>query len=182
MRKKIKKKDIATENIATLWYVDECQNFWFDIGVLYHYHFTIHPLSARISEDSDYTSDVNYPVGQHPNSSASQFLAVANQMSTPQRSLEASRENSYERDEGGQYGGDLGLQEDYSEENGILKGDKSRTDYYDSYTMEHNKKNESHMLISEDTLSYNSRPNNRKDYRCSWCWCCVPVIWSKTLF
>ncbi|BES94156.1 Hypothetical protein NTJ_06965 [Nesidiocoris tenuis] len=51
------------------------------------------------SEDSDYTSDLNYPVGQHANSSASQFRSAAHQMPTPQRSLETSRENSYETDE-----------------------------------------------------------------------------------
>ncbi|XP_073960325.1 unc-13 isoform X6 [Choristoneura fumiferana] len=51
------------------------------------------------SEDSDYTSDLNYPVGQHANCSASQFRTAAHQMHTPQRSLEVSRENSYERDE-----------------------------------------------------------------------------------
>lgn len=54
---------------------------------------------AGYSEDSDYTSDLNYPVGQHANSSASQFRNTAHQMSTPQRSLETSRENSYETDE-----------------------------------------------------------------------------------
>ncbi|XP_049702299.1 phorbol ester/diacylglycerol-binding protein unc-13 [Helicoverpa armigera] len=51
------------------------------------------------SEDSDYTSDLNYPVGQHANCSASQFRSAAHQMHTPQRSLEVSRENSYEREE-----------------------------------------------------------------------------------
>lgn len=57
-------------------------------------------ISAGYSEDSDYTSDLNYPVGQHANSSASQFRSAAHQMHTPQRSLETSRENSYERDDG----------------------------------------------------------------------------------
>nr|XP_045622771.1 uncharacterized protein LOC123773199 isoform X5 [Procambarus clarkii] len=124
-------------------------------------------LMSGMSEDSDYTSDINYPVGQHPNSSASQFLAVANQMSTPQRSLENSRENSYERDDGGQYGGELSLQEGYSERYSSVAGDKSRTDFYDDYTMEHNKKNEGHVQtgVGDEDLSYNSRPNNRKDYR-----------------
>jgi hypothetical protein len=58
-------------------------------------------LSAGVSEDSDYTSDVNYPVGQHPNSSASQFLSAAHQLQliTPERSLASSRENSYEKEE-----------------------------------------------------------------------------------
>lgn len=55
---------------------------------------------AGYSEDSDYTSDLNYPVGgQGANSSASQFRSAANQLATPQRSLETSRENSYERDD-----------------------------------------------------------------------------------
>lgn len=58
-------------------------------------------ISAGYSEDSDYTSDLNYPVGQHPNSSASQFRTAAHQIHTPQRSLETSRENSYERDDAG---------------------------------------------------------------------------------
>ncbi|KAG8236059.1 hypothetical protein J437_LFUL011982 [Ladona fulva] len=53
------------------------------------------------SEDSDYTSDLNYPIGQNANSSASQFRSAAHQICTPQRSLETSRENSYERDDGG---------------------------------------------------------------------------------
>lgn len=58
-------------------------------------------LPAGYSEDSDYTSDLNYPIGQHPNSSASQFKSAAQLMcTTPQRSLETSRENSYERDDG----------------------------------------------------------------------------------
>lgn len=57
-------------------------------------------FSAGYSEDSDYTSDLNYPVGgQGANSSASQFRTAANQLATPQRSLETSRENSYERDD-----------------------------------------------------------------------------------
>ncbi|CAH1407961.1 unnamed protein product [Nezara viridula] len=55
--------------------------------------------NAGYSEDSDYTSDLNYPVGQHANSSASQFRAAAHQLPTPQRSLETSRENSYETEE-----------------------------------------------------------------------------------
>lgn len=38
-------------------------------------------------------------MGQHANSSASQFRSAAHQMHTPQRSLETSRENSYERDD-----------------------------------------------------------------------------------
>lgn len=50
---------------------------------------------AGYSEDSDYTSDLNYPIGQNANSSASQYRNLM----TPQRSLETSRENSYEKDD-----------------------------------------------------------------------------------
>ncbi|XP_043203457.1 protein unc-13 homolog A-like [Amphibalanus amphitrite] len=32
---------------------------------------------AGVSEDSDYTSDIGYPIGQNPNSSASQYLGAA---------------------------------------------------------------------------------------------------------
>ncbi|KDR23952.1 hypothetical protein L798_09529 [Zootermopsis nevadensis] len=97
------------------------------------------------SEDSDYTSDLNYPVGQHANSSASQFRSAAHQMCTPQRSLETSRENSYERDDvpqgqGHYYGGGGGV------------GETGRR-YSD---------NESEPLF------YNSRPKNYKEYnRCA---------------
>lgn len=65
-----------------------------------HYNQFENEISAGHSEDSDYTSDFNYPVGQHANSSASQFRSAAHQIQTPQRSLETSRENSYERDDG----------------------------------------------------------------------------------
>lgn len=127
-----------------------------------------------MSEDSDYTSDINYPVGQHPNSSVSQFLGVATQMSTPQRSLETSRENSYERDDGVQYGGEAGYGESY---------DRGMADDFYSYTLEHNKKNEGHKpSVADEDLFYNSRPNNRKDYRCSWFECCVPVLYLPSLF
>lgn len=51
--------------------------------------------SAGYSEDSDYTSDLNYPVGQNANSSASQYR----NLQTPQRSLEVSRENSYDKED-----------------------------------------------------------------------------------
>ncbi|KAL3279644.1 hypothetical protein HHI36_017150, partial [Cryptolaemus montrouzieri] len=57
-------------------------------------------ISAGYSEDSDYTSDLNYPVGQHANSSASQFLSAAHEINPQQGSLETSRENSYERENG----------------------------------------------------------------------------------
>lgn len=50
---------------------------------------------AGYSEDSDYTSDLNYPVGQNANSSASHYR----NLQSPQRSFETSRENSYEKDD-----------------------------------------------------------------------------------
>ncbi|XP_068986665.1 protein unc-13 homolog B isoform X8 [Bombus flavifrons] len=118
------------------------------------------------SEDSDYTSDLNYPVGgQGANSSASQFRTAANQLATPQRSLETSRENSYERDDhqipatvGGRlapsnYGGYGGsghsprYDEPYPEE-----GPPQR--YQSQHTSE-----------SSEPLFYNSRPRHYKEYR-----------------
>ena len=52
--------------------------------------------TSGYSEDSDYTSDFNYPVGQNANSSASHYR----NLKTPsQRSLANSRENSYEKDD-----------------------------------------------------------------------------------
>ncbi|XP_074033427.1 unc-13 isoform X10 [Leptinotarsa decemlineata] len=66
------------------------------LGHSHDNHFE-NDISAGYSEDSDYTSDLNYPVGQHANSSASQFRSAAYQINTPQRSLETSRENSSER-------------------------------------------------------------------------------------
>lgn len=71
--------------------------FWTPFSA--YYNQFENEISAGYSEDSDYTSDLNYPVGQHANSSASQFRAAAHQINTPQRSLETSRENSYERDD-----------------------------------------------------------------------------------
>ncbi|XP_076049378.1 uncharacterized protein LOC143030059 [Oratosquilla oratoria] len=142
-----------------------------------------HPQLTNISgmsEDSDYTSDVNYPVGQHPNSSASLFVGVAHQLETPERSLDTSRENSYERDD---Y--QVGPSDAVENYNNIYNTSSSRGDasydyrgdaatttttttataattgrYDYDYDYSYSKKNE-----DEDGLSYNSRPNNRKDYR-----------------
>ena len=52
-----------------------------------------------MSEDSDYTSEVSYPLNHQANGSASQYLSVAHQYPSPQRSSEISRENSYETNE-----------------------------------------------------------------------------------
>ena len=46
-----------------------------------------------MSEDSDYTSDVNYPVGQHANCSASQYRGNISHLSE-----DDSRQNSYEQE------------------------------------------------------------------------------------
>ncbi|KAJ6619971.1 hypothetical protein Bhyg_17799, partial [Pseudolycoriella hygida] len=90
---------------------------------------------AGYSEDSDYTSDLNYPIGHNANSSASQYRNLM----TPQRSLETSRENSYEKDDR----------------------------YYDNYIdtkssmMIYSPADEYQYKDGEnDPLSYNSRPMN----------------------
>nr|XP_034195908.1 protein unc-13 homolog B isoform X9 [Osmia lignaria] len=119
------------------------------------------------SEDSDYTSDLNYPVGgQGANSSASQFRTAANQLATPQRSLETSRENSYERDDHqipatvggrlapsnyGNYGGSghsPRYDEPYPEEGPPQRYSQSQ-----------------HASESSEPLFYNSRPRHYKEYR-----------------
>ena len=56
-------------------------------------------FTAGLSEDSDYTSEVSYPLNHQANGSASQYLTVAHQYPSPQRSSEISRENSYETNE-----------------------------------------------------------------------------------
>ncbi|KAF4526519.1 hypothetical protein B566_EDAN005886 [Ephemera danica] len=91
------------------------------------------------SEDSDYTSDLNYPVGQHANSSASQFRSAAHQMHTPQRSLETSRENSYERDDAP------------AGHHGRAANSTAHDDYGHA--------------TEADPLYYNSRPRGYKEYR-----------------
>ncbi|XP_043673213.1 uncharacterized protein LOC122631512 isoform X1 [Vespula pensylvanica] len=120
------------------------------------------------SEDSDYTSDLNYPVGgQGANSSASQFRSAANQLATPQRSLETSRENSYERDDhqipttvggrlasGGSYGGGYGSQ--------------SHSPRYDEPYPEEclpQRYSVQHSSECSEPLFYNSRPRHYKEYR-----------------
>ncbi|CAH0553608.1 unnamed protein product [Brassicogethes aeneus] len=134
------------------------------------------------SEDSDYTSDLNYPVGQHANSSASQFRTAAHQIHTPQRSLETSRENSYERDDGPhphhlpappathQHRLSPGtthrhrLQqryspnaEDYVGYDNLQTGQTSRIQYQDS-------------TGDSEPLFYNSRPRTRTDYSSHEAW------------
>lgn len=98
-------------------------------------------FAAGYSEDSDYTSDLNYPVGQHANSSASQFRAAAHQMHTPQRSLETSRENSYERDDAPSH----------------QHGRAANSTAHDA--------NYSADATAADPLYYNSRPRAHKEYR-----------------
>ncbi|XP_060525961.1 protein unc-13 homolog B isoform X4 [Cylas formicarius] len=129
------------------------------------------------SEDSDYTSDLNYPVGQHPNSSASQFRSVAHQIRTPQRSLETSRENSYERDDSAaqQYPVAAQQQPAAMASNHLSPGTRRRhlparyspvnADEYCAYdATAQNSRQYQENSIDLDPLSYNSRPRNRSDF------------------
>jgi hypothetical protein len=100
-------------------------------------------FAAGYSEDSDYTSDLNYPVGQHANSSASQFRAAAHQMHTPQRSLETSRENSYERDDAPPH------------QHGRAANSTAHDAPYPADV----------AATAADPLYYNSRPRAHKEYR-----------------
>ncbi|XP_045460244.1 protein unc-13 homolog B isoform X5 [Harmonia axyridis] len=128
------------------------------------------------SEDSDYTSDLNYPVGQHANSSASQFRAAAHQMSTPQRSLETSRENSYEREDGVNHQHQHHLpQPPAKHQHHLSPGSISRkqryspnADDFSSYGSSHtdpsNRGYYQENNIDSEPLFYNSRPRNKREY------------------
>ncbi|XP_049820619.1 phorbol ester/diacylglycerol-binding protein unc-13 [Aethina tumida] len=130
------------------------------------------------SEDSDYTSDLNYPVGQHPNSSASQFRTAAHQIHTPQRSLETSRENSYERDDAGPHHHHHQLTaQTHTNQHHLSPGThrhrhhqrySPNTDEYGNYDNTQTGQN-SRMQYQDSTgdsepLFYNSRPRTRPDY------------------
>ncbi|KAH0821702.1 hypothetical protein GEV33_001089 [Tenebrio molitor] len=124
------------------------------------------------SEDSDYTSDLNYPVGQHANSSASQFRSAAHQIHTPQRSLETSRENSYERDDAP--GHQHHLPPPTTHQHHLSPGSHRRhhqryspgnEDYnYSGSNTGHNARQYQDNNTDFDPLFYNSRPRNKPDY------------------
>ncbi|XP_066996127.1 phorbol ester/diacylglycerol-binding protein unc-13-like, partial [Anabrus simplex] len=114
------------------------------------------------SEDSDYTSDLNYPVGQHANSSVSQFRSAAHQMSTPQRSLETSRENSYERDDAPNR-----LSPGHPHHSARTSPQR-RTHAHDYGTYGSTTATDAGRRFSDnesEPLFYNSRPKNYKEYR-----------------
>ncbi|XP_073978403.1 unc-13 isoform X4 [Rhodnius prolixus] len=121
------------------------------------------------SEDSDYTSDLNYPVGQHANSSASQFRSAAHQMPTPQRSLETSRENSYETEEPPPQ---LPQQQHQQHGHHLSPGQPVQTrrrahredGYYgDRGGSNHEPGGRLYIDSDQEPLYYNSRPRNHKE-------------------
>ncbi|XP_018339165.1 PREDICTED: uncharacterized protein LOC108746730 [Trachymyrmex septentrionalis] len=120
------------------------------------------------SEDSDYTSDLNYPVGgQGANSSASQFRTAANQLATPQRSLETSRENSYERDDHQipvTVGGRL-APSNYGSYGGPGHSPRYDEPYPEDGLPQRYLQTQQHPSESSEPLFYNSRPKHYKEYR-----------------
>ncbi|XP_029166172.1 uncharacterized protein LOC114936974 [Nylanderia fulva] len=120
------------------------------------------------SEDSDYTSDLNYPVGgQGANSSASQFRTAANQLATPQRSLETSRENSYERDDHQvpvTVGGRL-APSNYGSYGGSGHSPRYDEPYPEDGLPQRYLQSQQHPSESSEPLFYNSRPRHYKEYR-----------------
>ncbi|OXU32234.1 hypothetical protein TSAR_008055, partial [Trichomalopsis sarcophagae] len=123
-------------------------------------------FEAGYSEDSDYTSDLNYPIGgQGANSSASQFRTAANQLATPQRSLETSRENSYERDEQ-----QVPMAADTQEARAVYSGflncglSAQLGDSLHAIGLSKNRLSPFNAESSEP-LFYNSRPNHNTRYR-----------------
>ncbi|CAG9853814.1 unnamed protein product [Phyllotreta striolata] len=142
------------------------------LGHSHDNHFE-NDISAGYSEDSDYTSDLNYPVGQHPNSSASQFRSAAYQINTPQRSLETSRENSSERADtpnaynhqmlGAAHNHQQHLSPDVYRRN--HQQHLSTTDNYGGYRSNARTQNSNQAQDNSndaEPLFYNSRPHNRK--------------------
>ncbi|KAJ8982329.1 hypothetical protein NQ317_009444 [Molorchus minor] len=131
-------------------------------------------ISAGYSEDSDYTSDLNYPVGQHPNSSASQFRSAAHQIHTPQRSLETSRENSYERDDAPNAQHHHLPQPSQANQHHLSPGSHRRhhqryspnTEEYSGYPGSGGQNSSQYLDNSLDSepLFYNSRPRDKPDY------------------
>lgn len=113
---------------------------------------------AGYSEDSDYTSDLNYPITQNANSSASQYRNLR----TPQRSLETSRENSYEKDDRNY--------DTYYDTTGTMI--TSRSTHNNQTNMQHSS---NQMPIDDDyqysnkdendPLFYNSRPLNSNNMK-----------------
>ncbi|KAF5272305.1 hypothetical protein FQR65_LT04963 [Abscondita terminalis] len=138
-------------------------------------------ISAGYSEDSDYTSDLNYPVGQHANSSASQFRSAAHQMHTPQRSLETSRENSDERDDAP---GQQHLSNPYTHQQHLSPGHYQRyhsstnqryspnTDEYGYNSSTVQAQQSQDFNLDSDPLFYNSRPPSyyKQDYSSQNAW------------
>ncbi|XP_011328938.1 uncharacterized protein LOC105274476 isoform X2 [Ooceraea biroi] len=120
------------------------------------------------SEDSDYTSDLNYPVGgQGANSSASQFRTAANQLATPQRSLETSRENSYERDDHQvpvTVGGRL-APSNYGSYGSSAHSPRYDEPYPEDGLPQRYLQTQQHPSESSEPLFYNSRPKHYKEYR-----------------
>ncbi|CAH1990570.1 unnamed protein product [Acanthoscelides obtectus] len=129
------------------------------------------------SEDSDYTSDLNYPVGgQHANSSASQFRAAAGTIGghpggpfdrTPDRSLETSRENSYDD---GQHTMSVsrsgrvsqGLSPDVKRKQ--LPRYLNSIDDYSSYDTRNETQRYQDDSMDSEPLFYNSRPYKKNSY------------------
>lgn len=94
------------------------------------------------SEDSDYTSDLNYPVpGQNPNSSASQYVNLKQPLH--QQPMVNAMANSYDyQTEGGYYddGSGMGGYNSYGQAGVVPDGTYAGGDY------------------DQDELFYNSRP------------------------
>nr|XP_022900512.1 protein unc-13 homolog B isoform X8 [Onthophagus taurus] len=151
------------------------------IGHSANYNHFDNDISAGYSEDSDYTSDLNYPVGQHANSSASQFRSAAHQIHTPQRSLETSRENSYERDDGVVSGHLLPPQVSASvvvaPQQHLSPGSHRHRHIHQRYSpnaddygygspnpTQNSMRQYQDNNVDSEPLSYNSRPRNKPEY------------------
>jgi hypothetical protein len=113
-------------------------------------------LIAGLSEDSDYTSDVSYPIQQHPsasshhpNSSPSQFGGVTN---LTRRAFDT---NNKEYNTGAYDGLSRDDSLDYQNESGLEINQPQN--YYTNNTQRFSKR----YSEEYEPLSYNSRPQRR---------------------
>lgn len=89
-------------------------------------------FSAGFSEDSDYTSDINFPINSHvPNAATSQYLQAANNLqppipNTPQKSLESYDSQHFETSQEYPSNGDLNTQAFNSQDPSLIPSQEVR--------------------------------------------------------
>ncbi|XP_067124975.1 protein unc-13 homolog B isoform X3 [Centruroides vittatus] len=109
------------------------------------------PMYSGVSEDSDYTSDVSYPTGQHPSASAHHPNSSASQFGGP--AVLARRASEYAPPE----------PENVSpyDQNSSYRNNMYVRNEDVNMTYGHSNSNRRYNDVESDPLYYNSRPNDR---------------------